>query len=205
MNLQLSPKKYSIGETYLAMAKGLSAFIPFLSSQKSNEVDNAFQERIMLAVTEVNGCELCSYAHAKMALEKGLSNEDIQLLLSGNPENIPTDEAKGIFFAQHYADTKGHPTEKAWNKLIDAYGEKKAGQILASIRVMMLGNVIGIPYSSFLNRLKGQAPQNSSLVYELAMIFLPVIFFPASILHALIAGLFRIPLMNFNGESNLKS
>ena len=40
-------------------------------------LDQAFKERIMLAVTEVNGCAMCSYAHTQMALEAGLSSEDV--------------------------------------------------------------------------------------------------------------------------------
>lgn len=51
----------------------------------------------MLEVTEVNGCEVCSYAHTKIALEKGLSNKEIQMLLSGNVERVSADEAVAIF------------------------------------------------------------------------------------------------------------
>ncbi|MFC0273464.1 carboxymuconolactone decarboxylase family protein [Metabacillus herbersteinensis] len=32
----------------------------------------------MLAVTEVNGCEFCSYSHTKIALEQGMSQEEIK-------------------------------------------------------------------------------------------------------------------------------
>ncbi len=151
----------------------------------------------MLAVTEVNGCEICSYFHAKMALENGMSNEEIQKLINGNTETIPAEEAIAILFAQHYADTKGHPTEKTWNKLIETYGKIKAYQILAITRMIMLGNVMGIPYSTFLNRLKGNPAKNSSLVYELTMIILPILFFPISFIHALGSELFKIPIIRF--------
>ena len=192
------PKKYSVYDAYLTFYKGLRSFIHFaLSIIKTRTVNDAFRERIMLAVTEVNGCEICSYFHAKMALENGMSNEEIQKLINGNTETIPAEEAIAILFAQHYADTKGHPTEKTWNKLIETYGKTKAYQILAITRMIMLGNVMGIPYSTFLNRLKGNPAKGSSLVYELIMMMLPILFFPISFIHALGSGLFRIPIIRF--------
>ncbi|WP_256205872.1 carboxymuconolactone decarboxylase family protein [Carnobacterium iners] len=38
-------------------------------------------ERIMLAVTQVNGCSVCSYTHTKMALEVGMKSEKIKNIL----------------------------------------------------------------------------------------------------------------------------
>ena len=45
--------------------------------------DRAASERVMLAVTEVNGCEICSYAHTRRALEAGLSDAEVRELLGG--------------------------------------------------------------------------------------------------------------------------
>jgi len=79
-------------------------------ARKNKVMSSEFIERIMLAVTEVNGCEVCSYAHTKIALEQGMSEEEIGKLLSGDTEDIPAEEAPAIFFAQHYADTRGNPS-----------------------------------------------------------------------------------------------
>src|SRR5699024_10206364 len=94
----------------------------------------------MLAVTEVNGCEICSYGHTKYALEQGMSNEEIKSFLTGNPENISSDEMPAIIFAQHYVDTKGHPSEEAWNRIVQEYGNGKALGVLGAIRMIMVGN-----------------------------------------------------------------
>ena len=40
-----------------------------------NEISLEFRERLMLAVTEVNGCKYCSYYHARAALDAGISRE----------------------------------------------------------------------------------------------------------------------------------
>src|SRR5690625_6346011 len=89
----------------------------------------------MLAVTEVNGCEICSYGHTKYALEQGMSNEEIKSFLTGNPENISSDEMPAIIFAQHYADTKGHPSEEAWNRIVQEYGKDRKSTRLNSSHV----------------------------------------------------------------------
>jgi AhpD family alkylhydroperoxidase len=48
-----------------------------------------FRERLMLAVTAVNGCRYCSYFHAKQALKSGITQEEINQLLSGTVDNCP--------------------------------------------------------------------------------------------------------------------
>lgn len=41
----------------------------------------AFRERLMLAVTAVNRCRYCSFAHTRMALAAGVSNAEIAQIL----------------------------------------------------------------------------------------------------------------------------
>jgi len=45
---------------------------------KARRVSREFSERIMLAVTEVNGCRYCSYFHAKVALKAGMEKGEIE-------------------------------------------------------------------------------------------------------------------------------
>ncbi len=198
--VHFNPKKFSVGEAYIIFYKGFRASLHAVLSSARKEINDEFQERIMLAVTEVNGCEVCSYFHTRIALEKGMSEEEIQMLVSGNSENIPPDEAIAILFAQHYADTKGLPTEKTWEKLIETYGTKKAYQILSYIQTMMLGNVMGIPLSAFMNRLKGKPVGDSNLAYELLMMVLPVLFFPVALIHIVISEIIRTPRIRFSDK-----
>ena len=44
-------------------------------------ISPAFRERLMLAVTAVDGCRYCSYFHAKQALKSGITPEEISQLL----------------------------------------------------------------------------------------------------------------------------
>ncbi len=76
----------------------------------------------MLAVTEVNGCAPCSYGHTRMALDAGLSTDEVRGLLTGATGDVPADEL-GIAFSQHYAAMRGHPDPTAWPRVVEAYGD----------------------------------------------------------------------------------
>ena len=102
-------KKYRLVDFYKASILVVRAIVLLVRNNKSKVIDKLFIQRIHLAVTEVNGCPVCSYAHTQMALKKGMSNEEISSFLSGNKNFIQPQEAKAIAFAQHYADSKGFP------------------------------------------------------------------------------------------------
>jgi AhpD family alkylhydroperoxidase len=102
-------------------------------SKKNKDINQELSERIMLAVTEVNGCEVCSYAHTRMALESGMSNEEIQNMLSGIVTDILSEELPAVMFAQHYTDSRGKPSEDSWNRLVEVYGLSKANGIIGSL------------------------------------------------------------------------
>ncbi|UTB33936.1 MAG: carboxymuconolactone decarboxylase family protein [Methanobacterium sp. ERen5] len=69
---------YSVQESYWIFYKGIRTMKYMFKAKRKKELSQKFIERIMLAVTEVNGCEICSYAHTKRALESGMSNEEIK-------------------------------------------------------------------------------------------------------------------------------
>lgn len=198
MEQELYKKIYSVKEGYHSLHKGLRT-AKYLSKAKRNGLlSNHFIERIMLAVTEVNGCQVCSYAHTKIALEQGMSREEIKLMLSGTAENIPEAEMPAILFAQHYADTRGNPTEASWGRIVDIYGQEKAMGILAAIRMIMIGNVFGIPLSGLRTRLKGKPSGKTTLVYELSMILSFPFLFPAALLHGVVGNIGQKPVIEFS-------
>lgn len=189
-------KTYSFKEFYRILYDFLRTK-KYLDKAKKNKVlSHQFIERIMLAVTEVNGCEVCSYAHTKWALEAGMSNEEIQQLLSGVSDGIPAKEMSAILFAQHYADTKGKPAEDAWERIAEVYGTTAIG-ILGAVREIMFGNVYGMTVSAFLSRLKGKPYKKSNPFKEAGMILSLVIYFPVAFIHAVLAGLLKKPIISF--------
>ena len=102
-------KLYSFKEAYFIVYNALRSISVFKKSRDNNFIDLQFVERIMLAVTSVNGCAMCSYAHTQMALEAGLSKEEIESYFD-KTQNVSDEEMVGILYAQHYADTRCKPT-----------------------------------------------------------------------------------------------
>lgn len=149
----VAKKRYGVRETYWITHDAVLTLRPFVTLRR--ERGARFTERIMLAVTEVNGCALCAYAHTRFGIEAGLGPEEIRRILGGVTDDAPDEELPAIAFAQHYADTRAHPDPEAWERLVEVYGEGRALGVLGAIRVMMWGNAAGIPWSSLLSRLRG--------------------------------------------------
>ncbi|NWG16084.1 MAG: carboxymuconolactone decarboxylase family protein [Chloroflexi bacterium] len=168
-----SKKHYTFMEFYQALVswyRSINALSRQYRSPRSSRIlDPQFAERLMLAVTEVNGCAVCSYAHTKMALREGIPAEEVQAFISGDPRFIREEEAIAIAFAQHYADTKGRVDRQAYERVLNTYGPEKTKVIVAVIQMMMIANIIGMPLSALWYRIKGQSEPGSTLLYELGL------------------------------------
>ena len=113
------------------------------SMMKGDLLSDAFREQIMMAVTEVNGCRYCNYAHAKMALKAGISEEEIAHLADGVFEHCPPEEVPALFYAQHWAETNACPDEDARQKVLEVYGPEKTQAIELAMRMIRIGNLMG--------------------------------------------------------------
>ena len=179
-------KRFTYGEYYKALLLFYHAIKVLKENRKTSHLlDEKFIERIMLSVTEVNGCAVCSYAHTSMALKQGFDQEEIISFLGGEGTYIVPHEAKALLFAQHYADTRGYIDKETYDALITEYGEDKSEVILSAIKIIMVGNMMGIPMSAFGSRFKGKPYKGSSLFYEISMMLSSIIFIPVSAIHAI--------------------
>ncbi len=156
---------YSVRDTYRITERATRTVVR--RAKAGTQCDQEFAQRIRLAVTEVNGCELCSYAHTKYALEAGMDRDEVRNLLGGITQGAPDAQLPAIAFGQHYADTRGHPDPSAWQAIVDQYGEQQALCVLVATRTMMWGNAVGIPLSALRARFQGRPDPNSSLVWEI--------------------------------------
>jgi len=179
-------RKFSLPELYRTYLYAPRAIAKLICNKINGLVENQFIERLHLAVTEVNGCAACSYAHTRMALNKGMSNEEITGLLNGDDTVIKPEEAKAIMFAQHFADTRGYPDRKTYNEIVREYGAEKAEVILSAVQLMMVGNMYGIPYSAFISRIKGKPYKGSSPWYEVWMLTGGALCLPVALVHSLL-------------------
>ena len=191
-------RKFSLRELYRSFVFIPGAASKLIGNSKSKLVDKHFVERLQLAVTEVNGCPACSYQHTQMALEQGMSNEEIISFLSGGSDFTKPEEAKAIMFAQHFADSRGFPKKNTYDSIVEEYGKKEARVILSAVQTMIAGNMYGIPFSAFLSRLHGKPYKNSSLFYELGMLIVGVLCLPVAIIHGFLRRLIGLPNERFD-------
>ena len=120
---------------------------------RGGPLSDAFRERIMLAVTEVNGCRYCQYAHAKMALDAGLSQEEIKSLSSGSFHNCPDQEVPALLYAQHWAEQNGQPDVDTREKLFDVYDKTTVESMELAMRMIRMGNLLGNTWDYVIFRL----------------------------------------------------
>ncbi len=184
---------------YRALLYSTRAAAALMGNRRRKVLSSQFIERIMLAVTEVNGCPACSYAHARIALREGLSPDEIVGFLSGDSGFTAEHEAYGILFAQHYAETGGYPDRAAYERLTGAYGERGARVILSAAQIMTAGNMVGIPFSALASRLQGKPYRESSLGYELGMQLLAFLMMIPAMLHTLLRWAAGKPNVEFSG------
>lgn len=145
-------------------------------AKKNPEIGEAFAHRVLLVVTGVNGCRICSHYHSRRALEDGMSEAEIASLLSNGGEDIPADEAAALAFAEHYAESAGHPSEEATVRFFEIYGEEIGWQLLALMRMIMVGNLHGNMIDALKHRIAGKAVEGSSFGQEISIVVLGPLF-----------------------------
>jgi AhpD family alkylhydroperoxidase len=106
-------------------------------------VSPAFRERIMLAVTGVNGCRYCSYFHARQAVKSDMPPAEISRLLEGDVSDCPAGEAVAIAYALHWAETGGKPEPDVEKKLLETYEPAMVDDVHVILRMIRLGNLTG--------------------------------------------------------------
>ena len=106
-------------------------------------IDRAFQERLMLAVTEVNGYRYCAYAHARLALAAGMTRSDIDALAKGNLHGSPPEQIPALQYAQHWAEKDGNPDPAMRQLVLETYGQEKTEAMELFMRMIRVGNLLG--------------------------------------------------------------
>lgn len=127
------------GDIHAAMSNGL--------------VDHAFRERLMMAVTSVNGCRYCSYFHAKEALRAGITSQEIAAMTECEFGTCPDEEQPALLYAQHWAENNAMPEEDVRQRVLEIYGEEKLSTIEFVLRMIRMGNLLGNSFDKVLFRL----------------------------------------------------
>lgn len=164
---------------FLAFARDLLALagkLPaILRARRRRSVSKAFEEKLMLTVTAVNGCSYCSWFHAREALRSGLTLDEIASLASGAIDRrvLPA-EAAGLVYAQHFAESDRKPQADATARLHETYGDDVAEEILLYLQIISVGNLCGNTFKSFLERVRDRRFLDRGFLSEL-LVFVAVL------------------------------
>jgi len=139
-----------------------------VSAYVSGRINKAFAQKIMLAVSVVNGCNYCSWFHSQLALLIGdMDAASIENMLETELcSDINEYEIVALAYAQHYAVTQRKPDPEATEILYEFYGKHKADDIILYIEVIYFANLAGNTFDAFISRLKGETALNSNPVFE---------------------------------------
>ncbi len=115
----------------------------YLKAQKEPLITKAFKERIMMAITQVNGCKRCTQIHTKLALEAGVTKNQLKAMALGDLDECPEEEYVALLYARRWAETDMKPEKKLRRRLYKEYGKEKAYQIEMYMRQIRIGNYTG--------------------------------------------------------------
>lgn len=120
---------------------------------KEDQISLTFLERLVMTVTAVNGCRYCAQFHARRALTTGLTKNEVRSILEGNISQYPDEEAVGILYARHWAETESNPDSRFRRKVIKTYGRDKTQAVELVLRAISVANLVGNTFDYFLYRI----------------------------------------------------
>jgi len=143
----------SLSEMFTDVQAILSRRKEIRSLMRGGVIAPAFRERLMLVVTEVNGCRYCSYAHARAALSEGVPQKEIEALAGGVFEGGPPEELPALLYAQHWAESNGKPEATGRDRVVERYGESAVETMELALRMIRVGNLSGNTFDYLLHRI----------------------------------------------------
>ena len=139
-----------------------------IGAYKSKRVAWSMAEKIMLAVTAVNGCQHCARFHGALAQLSGVEAEEVANLMQMEiGKQVGAYERPALQFAQEYAETERNPSPENLLELNNFYGDAIADDIMLYIRMILLGNLSGNTFDAFVARLAGKPVSHSRLFDEI--------------------------------------
>lgn len=196
MKIFKNKKIYTYQETFRTAVCFFNGLRFIKIAKKAKVINKAFVERIMLGVTEVNGCTLCSFQHTGIALKAGLSREEIKALLDGELQSVKEHEIIGVLFGKHVADQRGLFDKEAYDRMVKEYGEERSLGVLGAVRIIMFTNIIGIMGGVLFDTLTLKNKKIGLFIHELIKLPLFIMMMPIALLTFMGIQLLSIERLN---------
>ncbi|MFA9415151.1 carboxymuconolactone decarboxylase family protein [Natrinema sp. HArc-T2] len=149
VSAEFQKKTFTIRSLSIGIARFVHNIPRLVRAKRADRVSDQFAEKIMLAVTAVNECQYCTRYHTDLARETGMDQETITKLLESDIGSaVDDDEQPALVFAQQYAETDENPGRDARNALRETYGRETAADVLAFVRAIYFGNLLGNSYDA---------------------------------------------------------
>ncbi len=146
---RFTKKRFTPRSLLTGTAKSVHNLPDLVRAKRADRVSDQFAEKIMLAVTAVNECQYCTRYHTDLAQETGVDQATIDRILENDVDGAVDDEERtALLFAQAYAEADEDPNPDAVAELRETYGPETAADVLAFVRAIYFGNLLGNSYDA---------------------------------------------------------
>ncbi|MFO7944859.1 MAG: hypothetical protein R6U51_11235 [Anaerolineales bacterium] len=144
----------SLGEFWHDFQYLLSRRPTIKKAMSGDLISEAFRERLMNTVTEVNDCRYCRSFHSSQAALVGVSAEELEDITAGIiSENTPEDEIPALMYARHWAEENARPDKVRVQELREYYAEPVVEAIHVILYMIRSGNLLGNTFDYLLYKI----------------------------------------------------
>ncbi|MBX7158857.1 MAG: carboxymuconolactone decarboxylase family protein [Acidimicrobiia bacterium] len=157
------------------------------------------RERIMLSVSQVNGCKYCCYVHTHWAQLEGASDEELARLDGLDPDSFDRDEWLAMSYAVSLAEGDfTHMGSELADEIERRSGSQRRDDVETIARVMTFANLMANTLDAFIGRLKGAPDPDGRVLDEVLISSVLLLTGPFSVI--VLAAILRMSPIRFVRE-----
>jgi AhpD family alkylhydroperoxidase len=135
-----------------------------------HEIDPGFREELMLAVSELNHCRYCTWAHHEWAHMVGVSDDELAHVEQMDPTGFDRRKWLAISYVRALVTAKFERVDKDLVREMKAkYTPMEIKEIEIVARIMDIGNRAANTWDALLSRLRGGPATDTHIFDELVM------------------------------------
>lgn len=135
-----------------------------------HEIDPGFREQLMLAVSELNHCRYCTWAHHEWAQMVGVSDEELAHVEQMNPTGFDRRKWLAISYVRALVSANFGRVDHALVREMNAkYTPMEIKEIEIVARIMDIGNRGANTWDALLSRMRGGPVAETHILDELVM------------------------------------
>lgn len=138
------PRTYRVAELVRDLVRLVPRVPALWAIWVGERLPRALRERVIVAVAQANACRMCEYAHARLALEAGVSEAELAALENLDEEAFDRETWIAIAYARARANANFDPVSdvEEHRSIADAIGQQTRDDVEDVARVMTVANRI---------------------------------------------------------------